>query len=263
MAGRVFFRNGGRHASRFSHTAELGAGFLELLARILGKKITKKDWGYLAQAIAIAKTDNDRQTRNRATRKDALAQLKAMLRLKDNDALLQALRGCDRMTLEAIQQAQNDAISNVLWRDGVFVDADGMEHCIPPTIDHVGPMEIVPPYLPMGFDGVRNAIADALKSIEADEVREESDRDLYLATLRTRIHPRTGAGNAGKPYQLDLARACLALWEQYGPSQGRGAWRTNGTGKRSKLVVLADAVFSAAGMSLDSSRLVALLKKAK
>lgn len=263
MAGRVFFRNGERHASRFSHTAEFGAGFLESLASILGKKITQKDWGYLAQAIATAKADNDRQTRNRATRKDALAQLKAMLRLKDNDALLQALTGCDRMTLEAIQQAQTDAISNVLWRDGVFVDADGMEHHIPPTIDHVGPMEIVPPYLPMGFDGVRNAIADALKSIEADEVREESDHDLYLATLRTRVYPRTGAGNSGKPYQLDLARACWALWEQYGPSQGRGAWRTNGTGKRSKLVGLADAVFSAAGMSLDSSRLVALLKKAK
>ena len=65
-------------------------------------------------------------------------------------------------------------------------------------------MERVPPYLPMGFDGLRNAIADALKSIEADEVREEPDPDLCLATHRTRFHPKVGAGNAEKSYQLDV-----------------------------------------------------------
>ncbi|MHA3904869.1 hypothetical protein ACTPOE_15240 [Castellaniella sp. WN] len=82
MAGRIPFRGGGRHASRFGHTSEFGDELIESLTRILGKKITQKDWGYLAQAIAMAKADNDRQTRNRATRKDALAQLKAMLRMK-------------------------------------------------------------------------------------------------------------------------------------------------------------------------------------
>lgn len=249
--------------SRFGHTTEFKKEFLKSLNGILGKKITQEDWGYIALAIAIAKADKDRRTHDRANRKDALAQLKAMLRLKDNDALLQALRGCDRMTLEAIQQAQTDAISDVLWRDGVFVDPDGLEYRHPPTIDHIGPMEQMPPYLPMGIDGVRNAIVAALKSIEADEIHEDSDPLLHLTTQRSRFYPKVGAGNAEKLYQIGLADACWILWRQYASSKGRMAWRTSGTNKRSKLVDFAAAVFSAAGMPLDSSRLVAILKKSK
>ncbi|WNB74562.1 hypothetical protein [Methylomonas koyamae] len=59
------------------------------------------------------------------------------------------------------------------------------------------------------------------------------------------------------------ASECWRFWEKFGPDKGRNAWRTNGTGKHSKLVDLADVVFHAAGMPLDSSRLVAILKKAK
>lgn len=263
MAGKVFFKNGKRHVSRLLHTTEFGAEFLESLVGILGKKITPRDWGYLAQAIAIAKADNDRQTRDRATRKDALAQLKAMRRLKDYDALLQALRGCDRMTLEAIRQAQTDAIGDVLGRDGVFVDADGVEHQSPPGIDHVGPMERVQPYLPMGFEGLRNAIADALKSIEADEVREESDPDLQIVMRRTRIHPKSTAGNLEKTYQIALATECIVLWKKYGNAKQRKPWCTASTGKRSDVVSFSCAVFMAAGMPLADGRLTDLLKKAR
>jgi hypothetical protein len=156
-----------------------------------------------------------------------------------------------------------DVISEVLWRDGFFVDADGDEHRIAPSMELEGKSKRVSPYLPMGVAGVRNAVAAALKNIEADKGGEESSPDLHLVTLRTRVHPKMGAGRAAKPYQLDLAHACWAFWERHEPSKGGGAWRTNGTNKRSKLVDMADVVFSAAGMRLDSSRLVALLKKSK
>lgn len=265
MAGRVFFKNGARHFSRHADSFVVPDDLRPTLARLTGKRIPHQELMFLVRAIAIAWAENELQ-KNRATRKDALAQLKAMLRLKNNDDLLHALCGCDRMTYEAVQQAQIDAISDVLWRDGVFVDVGGVEYRVAPNMElgmEWEGRERVPPYLPMGFAGVRNAVAAALKNIEAGEAREESDPDLYLATLRTGIHPRMGAGRAEKPYQLDLARACWALWERHGPSQGRGAWRTDGTDKRSKLVDLTDAVFKWAGMELKSSRLVALLKKAK
>lgn len=262
MAGKVIFKNGKLHASRLRHVTEFGVGLLESLDEILETRITREEWNYLTLAIAIAKESNVRQTRDRATRKDALAQLKAMQRLKD-ESLLHALRGCDRMTLEAIRQAQHDAICDALWRDGVFVDVGGIEHRTPPDIDHAGPMERVQPYLPMGIAGLRAAITDALKNLESDSAQEDPAPGLSLVTRRTRFHPRVGAGNAEKHYQIDLARACWALWERHGPSKGRGAWRTNGTNKRSKLADLADVVFKEAGMELGDSRLVALLKKAK
>ncbi|MCK9511203.1 MAG: hypothetical protein M0R28_08265 [Pigmentiphaga sp.] len=266
MAGRVFFRDQARHLSRHVHSFEAPSDLWPTLVRLTGKRITRQEFMLLVRAIAIAQAEDETHTKGGATRKDAMAQLKAMLRLEEGDALLQALRGCDRLTYEAVQQAQIDAISEILWRDGFFVDADGDEHRIAPSMElgvQGGESKRVPPYLPMGFAGVRNAVAAALKNIEADEWGEESSPDLHLVTMRTRFHPKMRAGRAAKPYQLDLAHACWALWERHGPSKGRGAWRTNGTNKRSKLVDMADVVFSAAGMRLDSSRLVALLKKSK
>jgi hypothetical protein len=185
MAGRVFFKQGARHPSRHAHCFEVPANLRPALERLTEKHIPRQEFLFLARAIAIARADNEIQTKERATRKDTLAQLKAMLRLKDDDGLLHALRGCDRMTYEAVQQAQIDAISDALWRDGVFVDAGGVEHRIAPSME-LG-AERVPPYLPMGFEGVRNAVAAALKSLEADEVREEAAPDLHLVTLRTAV----------------------------------------------------------------------------
>lgn len=205
MAGKVFFRTGARHFSRHTHRFEVPGNLLPTLMRLVGKRVPRQEFVFLVGAIAIAWTENAVQTKERANRKDGLAQLKAMLRLKDDADLFDALRGCDRMTFEAVQQAQIDAISDVLWRDGVFVDAGGMEHRVAPNIElglEWEGRERVSPYLPMGFAGVRNAVAAALKNIEVDEACEESDPDLYLATLRTRIHPKAGAGNIGKPYQL-------------------------------------------------------------
>lgn len=266
MAGRVFFRNQARHLSRHVHSFAVPRDLWPTLVRLTGKRITRQEFMLLVRAIAIAQAENETHTKEGATRKDAMAQLKAMLRLEDDDALLHALRGCDRLTYEAVQQAQIDAVSEILWRDGFFVDVDGDEHRIAPTMElgvEGGERKSVLPYLPMGFAGVRNAVAAALKNIEADGGGEESSLDLHLVTLRTRVHPKMGAGRAAKPYQLDLAHACWALWERHGSSKGGCAWRTNGTNKRSKLVDMTDVVFSAAGMRLDSSRLVVLLKKSK
>jgi hypothetical protein len=259
MAGKVPFRNRERHASRFGHRATFNKDFLELLNGIFEKRITQKDWGDLVTAIAIANAENERQTKNRATRKDALAQLKAMLRLKSDDDFIYALRGCDRMTYEAVQQAQIDAISEVQCRDGMFLDTGGTEHCIPPTID----LDRLPLYFPMGVDGARSAVVAALKRIETDEVTLERDSDFALVTLRTRIHPKTGAGNIEKPYQTLLATKCLMLWRLYGNPSQRKPWCTPDTGKRSDVVGFTGEIFSAAGMDLSDSRLVALLKSAR
>jgi len=263
MAGKVFFRKGRWHMSRFRHTTEFGAEFLNSLTRILGKEIPFPDWCYLAQSIAMAKSDNDLQTKHKATRKDALAQLRAMSRLKSNDDLLWALRGCDRMTFEAIQQAQTDAISDVLWRDGVFVDAHGEDHCIPPAIEHVGLMERFPPYLPMGFEGVRNAIAASLKTIDEEKRHEASEPSLCLVTRRTRFHPKTGAGNTEKSYQRDLAAECVVFWRSCGKASQRKPWAASGEDKRSRIVAFAHTVFAAAGMRLSDRRMVSLLKQAR
>lgn len=117
----------------------------------------------------------------------------------------------------------------------------------------------MPPYLPMGFAGVRDAVEAALNTLETRD--EDALPDLCLATFRPPIHPRSKAGNRSKPYQLELARACWELWRRCGPDKGSGAWVTNSTDKRSKLVGMAGVVFAAAGMPLSGPRLVTLLKK--
>ncbi|WNB74543.1 hypothetical protein [Methylomonas koyamae] len=206
MSGRVFFRRGRKHFSRNGHHFESHAGLWRKLEQLTGKHVPYQEFIFLVYAIAIARADNESHVNPaRSTRKDALAQLKAMLRLKKDDDLLHALRGCDQMTFEAIQQAQIDAISDVLWRNGVFIDSNGDEYKTPPSIE-IGVIGRVEPYLPMGIVGVRNAISAALNIIEVDEAKpKECDPFLYLTTLRTRFHPKTGAGRASKPYQLELA----------------------------------------------------------
>lgn len=257
MAGKVYFRQGALHVSRLDNCFKNDADLRPSLEELIGKSIPYAAFNEILIAVAIARKENAIQTRERPTRKDAVAQLKAMLRLS-GDELLHALRGCDRLTFEAIRQAQIDAISEVLCSDGLFIDVRGDEYRMPPSI-YLGLLrdgrEVVPPYLPMGVSGVHAAIALALKRIEDGDTIEDG---------RTRFHPKTGPGNAKKDYQLDLARACLDLWKSCDPRCGQRAWRTTGTGKRSKLVSLSAEVFRAAGLPvLSASRLVALLKKAK
>jgi hypothetical protein len=256
MAGKVFFRDGKRHRSRFGHTTVPNERFLESITSILGKKITPEDWNHLARAIAVAKADHDRQTRDRTTRKDSFAQLRAMLRLKGDDALLQALRGCDRATFEAVRQAQIDAISNVLWHDGVFIDAEGEKHHIPPDIE----IEREPPCLPMGINGLRSAIVAALESIKAGEAREDSEPSLRLVTRRTCFYP-SGPGNLKRNYQVALAKECATVWRLYGGDTGR-AWCSS-SGNQSRIIDFAFAVFREAGMVLSGVRLAAILKSAE
>jgi hypothetical protein len=121
-------------------------------------------------------------------------------------------------------------------------------------------IERVPPYLPMGIDGLRRAIAAALNDIEAGGVCEDSEPSLRLVTMRTRFHP-SGPGNLKKNYQIVLAKECVTVWRLYGCYTGR-IW-CNSNGNQSKIIDFAFAVFREAGMVLSGVRLTAILKSAQ
>lgn len=242
MAGKVFFRRGSIHFTRYGGKANITDEQVytlrSTLHRALGRSFNNADFLCLIRSILIARSEAKGHS-DQPTRKDMIAQLRAMNRLGDED-LIAALRGCDKRTFEAIQQAQIDAISKLLWEEGQFTDAEGIEHRMPTQIELIGQAERCTPYLPMGCNGVRASIASVLSACEASPDQ---------------------AGNREKRYQLSLSRECVIWWKKYGPPDKQKAWRTLGTGGQSGIVDFAAAVYEAAGMPLASSRLVALLKK--
>lgn len=242
MAGKVFFRRGGIHSTRHGGEAnitnEQADALRGTLHRTLRRSFNNADFLCLVRSILVARSEAKGHS-DQPTRKDMIAQLRAMNKLGNED-LIAALRGCDQRTFEAIQQAQIDAISKLLWEEWQFTDAEGVEHRTPPQIEFIGPAERCTPYLPMGLNGIRTSIASVLSACEVS-----SDQ----------------VGNREKLYQLSLARECVIWWKKYGPPDKQKAWRTLGTGRRSGIVDFAAAVFEAAGMPLADSRLVALLKK--
>jgi len=238
MAGTPLFKRG-QHPSRYAlgHAEISEADARELrqsLDALTVRGMDGADFRFLLCAILEAKAC-ERPDYDPVTRKDTVAQLQAMGKLRSDDELLAALRKCDHRTLEAIRRAQNAAISDVLWCEGLFVDVEGQEHRTPPGLEFVGPRDDVGPYLPMGFDGLRRSIAVAITTEE--EIRDR-------------------AGRREKNHQADLARECVQLWQKYGPPDRQKIWR------EAPIVVFAEAVFRAAGMCIASSRLCVLLEKA-
>lgn len=280
MAGKVLFRGGGIHFSRRAGRSGLGAVvgkvLFEDVSEMLGLAIEPDDFGHLCWAILLARVAaDDRDERKRgqpeSTRRDVVATLRAMRRIKRDDDLLHALRCCDSKTFEAIQQAHLDAVCAEINEHGYFVDANGNEHRYhPPEI------EIGPDYLLSGDIGKPDCLSGMNKAVFVDlHLKRRAERKplpVYLpagiAGLRTAIEAALlaveekaeTAGNKTKAYQRDLGRACIELWGRYQP-EGRGKiWRTN-SGNSSPLVEFADVVFNAAGLRIESkSRLVLILK---
>lgn len=174
-------------------------------------------------------------------RKDIAAQLRAMVKIRNDNDLLTALRNCDHWTFEAIQREQISHTAKVISDEGQFTDANGDCNRIPAEI-LLGFREDDPLYLPLGITGLRESIANAL--VETDAKKDH-------------------AGPPEKPYQLALANECIIFWKKFGPASQRKPWATAGTGKQSQIVSFADVVFKAAGMPLSSRRLIALLKDAR
>lgn len=174
-------------------------------------------------------------------RKDIEAQLRAMLKIRKDSDLLIALRNCDHWTFEVIQQEQIRLTEKAISDAGQFTDPDG-ETCIIPAEIQFGRRDVDPTYLPLGITGLRESIANALAETNAQ---------------------KDHAGPAEKPYQHALANECITFWKKFGEASQRKPWATAGTGKQSRIVNFADAVFNAAGMALSSRRLIVLLKAAR
>jgi len=94
-----------------------------------------------------------------------------------------ALWNCDRLTFEAIQQASFSIMSDLLFENGHFIDADGETWQSPSEIQ-LGLHESDSPYLPLGVAGLREAIAKALDEIADKKTCRERERSLIRLSWR-------------------------------------------------------------------------------
>ena len=253
MAGSVLFKRG-RHPSRSGRRAKKTMGprdYVDLrsaIARRLGL-VTSVDFQFLSEAILTARSflQNSVTTGpdggavecegliGPMTRRDTVAQLKAMRRIDDDDALISALENIDAMTFSAIQQADLGLIADEISKSGHFVDSEGHEYLFPPSIESIPGFV----YLPSGVGGLRQAVDVALETSE---------------------HRADRGGRKDKTHQSELERLCRYLWAKYCPSKSQRVWCTPDADRRSELVAFAKFVFDQAGMHLTDSRLVDVLK---
>ncbi len=282
MAGKSLFKHG-RHLSRdaigvASIKASAASKLRAEIAGMLAKRITDADFARLLDSALLTKAhsgivrngEEGGEIRHAASyfdphlggadipaliretvaqpvgyeavrRKDIAAQLRAMVKIRNDNDLLTALQNCDHWTFEAIQREQIRLTAKVISDEGQFTDANGDRNRIPAEIQ-LGCREDDPPYLPLGMTGLRESIANAL--VETDAKKDH-------------------AGPPEKPYQHALANECIIFWKKFGEARQRKPWETTDTGRQSQIVSFADVVFKAAGMTLSSRRLIALLKDAR
>lgn len=216
MAGLIWFKKG-RHWTRLpgltEMSAETNAELISDFLRLTDYQIKKRGLWRMLHAVALACHHNQEATRRAATSKDAEAQLKAMLKL-DDASLAKAIEDCDTGTLAAISAAQNAM------------------HFDPETKwvacnDHYIPGAEVPVLDP---DSVRRSVKAALANVQMQKGRP---------------------GRKEKPYQGELARACVEVWRECRQPMSRGR------------VEFARAAFEAAGMCLGDKQLETLLAKVK
>ncbi len=298
MAGKVLYKHG-RHPSRdgigrasISHDA---ADKLKgAISKILERTISDTDFARLLDAVVLAKASSRPVGKNemgeimhrvtvqsgRASeedidlyileavpppvaydmirRKDIEAQLRAMRKIRDDNSLTSALRACDHWTLSVINMASTDIMSDMLWERGEFTDADGQVCRTPRAIN--GGSATSPTVLPLGIDGLRQAIERAQSALDGDLA---AGSDNFRDALARMPVLAKGRGPREKPYQSALADECITLWKKYGWPSQRKPWTTAGTDKRSGIVTFAKAIFVAAGMELSDRRLVTILKEAR
>lgn len=247
MAGKVFFARGRFHASRAPTTGAIVAAEVERLRAEIeealpGIAVNVEGLCTLGDAIALARA-RVKEHNEKATRRDALAQLEAMTRCLD-DALILALRACDRRTLALIDGAQKQLIADVISATGCFVDVDGEEYRFsPPGIQiaaYTRPGGYPDIYLPAGIEGVRRAVSAALEAL-----RSEPEK----------------AGNRVKDWQRPLAAAALGAMRAFSGRRDVKAWRTVSTGRAAPLLGLVKVVFKFAGAELGEARALDLCKE--
>jgi len=246
MAGKVHFARARFHASRaptpgaFMHEElqRLHGAIKEALPRL---DVNVEGLCILADAIALARA-RVKEHKQEATRQDALAQLDSMMRCTD-DALVLALRACDRGTLALVNGAQMQLIADVISTDGCFVDVDGRECRYPQSImfaAYTRPEGFPEIYLPAGVKGVRRAVSVALAALS---------------------EARKTPGNVVKEWQRPLARAARDALRAFTSRRDVKAWRTTGTGRRAPLVELVMVVFGFAGAELGEARALDLCRE--
>lgn len=297
MAGKSLFKHG-RHPSRGSLglgiiTASVAGKLKDAISELFERPISDMDFSQLLYDVALARAHpkpvgNTEIVRimHRVTyfsgcvsgsdieinipedvpppvayeirRKDVEAQLRAMRKIRGDSELTTALRNCDHSTFSVIDEASIDIMRDLLSESGEFTDADGETWRNPISI--YGGSEKTPAILPLGIDGLRQAIERALSAI--DDCRSVGSDD-FRGALARMPELKSDRGPREKTYQSVLADRCIAWWKKYGRASQRKPWNVDGEGKTSQIVSFSGAVFESAGMPLSDRRLVALLKKAR
>ena len=187
----------------FSYSVRF-AGFYEKVCDALSCRLSICDFQRLMLAINIA--EREEATADRVTRKDVLAQLRAMAKIKQDDQLVGAVTNTDMITFQLISQAQTELISDVISSEGCFVDSSGGEYRFcPPSMDQYNLMSDI--YLPDGVKGLRESVDRALRDCESRK------------------------GTAG-PRKIEsrraLAREVKTLWKHHQPGCSQKVWQRDG-----------------------------------
>ncbi len=173
-----------------------------------------------------------------ATRKDSLAQLRAMIKIKEDSELIEALKNIDIKTFLMISQAQNDLIAEKISETGYFIDSDGMQYTLlVPSLEqytHPG----VEYYLPDGIVGLRNAVSLAFQHCTTEKEKRG----------RRKIESRR--------YLVD---EIWRIWKAYQPKASQEIWQ-RGDGC-SLALGFARVVFEQVYVVIDLYSLAELMKE--
>jgi len=122
-----------------------------------------------------------------ATRKDSLAQLHAMIKIKEDSELIEALKNTDIKTFMMISKAQDDLIAEKISETGYFIDSEDMQYTLPvPSLEqytHPG----VEYYLADGIVGLRNAVSLALQHCKSEKEKRGRRKIESRRTLANEI----------------------------------------------------------------------------
>lgn len=207
MPGRNLFKKGlhpSRQGMHFEYSIDQGPGLYRTLCLALGARILRTDYQNLLFIMNYAEREETLRVAMHVTRKDSLAQLHAMIKIKEDSELIEALKNTDIKTFMIISQAQTDLIAEKISETGYFIDSDGMQYTLfVPSLEqytHPG----VEYYLPDGIVGLRNAVSLALQ------------------------HCKTGKEKRGRrkiESRRYLADEIWRIWKAYQPKASQEIWQ--------------------------------------
>lgn len=221
MPGKVSFRGVQFHPSReppFKELTEKDIAILENAALKLTKKpFRTADFNLLIIEIFRA-IELKHRCENTPTKKDRIANLRAILKIKDKNKFMHALLACDIDILKRIEQLDAELSCARFLRNGIFVDSDQAILRHTPHLELFTPYQYknpkapkfrinIEPYLPNGIEGIKECVSILL--------REE----LHDPSLAEREPNTTSfSGRPEKPYQLLVVQACVQFRKKHCPS---------------------------------------------